>query len=92
MANSCKDIVEKAQFHGAITEKEALKLLRNLPKKTKNNAERYADCDEFKCHMCGIWLTEWKRLEEDDDGEITCHEYEFRFCPNCGAEVSDDEQ
>lgn len=27
-----------------------------------------------------------KRVDMDD-GEVTYHEFEFRYCPNCGAKV-----
>ena len=58
------------------------------PKKCYNIGSDYAACDQFVCSNCGIELIDWRRVERDDeDGEITYHEYEFRFCPNCGAKL-----
>lgn len=53
-----------------------------------NNNEDYAECDQFVCSNCGIELQDWHRVERDeDDGEVSYHEYTFKFCPNCGAEM-----
>lgn len=44
--------------------------------------------DEFKCSVCGITLEGWTRVVTDeDDGELYYYEYEFRYCPNCGARM-----
>lgn len=51
------------------------------------NVSDYAECDQFICSRCGIELQDWCRVERDEDGDITYHEYEFRFCPNCGAKL-----
>ena len=56
-------------------------------KKCHNIGTDYAECDQFVCSRCGIELQDWCRVERDEDGEITYHEYEFRFCPNCGAKL-----
>jgi predicted RNA-binding Zn-ribbon protein involved in translation (DUF1610 family) len=54
----------------------------------KNVATEYDDCDQFVCSECGIELQDWHRVERDeDDGNVTYHEYRFRFCPNCGAQM-----
>ena len=54
----------------------------------KNVATEYDDCDQFVCSECGIELQDWHRVErEEDDGDVTYHEYRFRFCPNCGAKM-----
>ena len=56
----------------------------------KNVAEDYDDCDQFICSKCGIELQHWFRVERDeDDGDETHHEYVFRYCPNCGAKVTE---
>ena len=56
--------------------------------KGHNCNEDYADCDQFVCSNCGIELQDWHRVERDeDDGEVSYHEYTFKFCPNCGAEM-----
>jgi len=53
-----------------------------------NCNEDYADCDQFVCSECGIELQDWRRIERDeDDGEITCHDYVMKYCPNCGAKM-----
>ena len=55
-----------------------------------NNNEDYADCDQFVCSECGIELQDWHRVERDeDDGDITYHEYTFKYCPNCGRKVEE---
>lgn len=44
--------------------------------------------DEFKCSVCGITLEGWSRVVTDeDDGELYYYEYEFKYCPNCGAKM-----
>jgi hypothetical protein len=54
----------------------------------KNVATEYDDCDQFVCSECGIELQDWHRVERDEDGgDVTYHEYRFRFCPNCGADM-----
>ena len=56
----------------------------------KNVATEYDDYDQFVCSECGIELQDWHRVERDeDDGDVTYHEYRFRFCPNCGANLND---
>lgn len=57
-------------------------------KTCRNIATEYADCDQFVCSECGIELQNWYRVERDeDDGDITYHEYLFRFCQNCGEKI-----
>lgn len=59
-----------------------------LSKKCHNLNKDYDDCDQFVCSNCGIELQDWHAVERsEDDGDITYHEYEFRFCPNCGARI-----
>lgn len=53
-----------------------------------NHNEDYDDCDQFVCSECGIELQDWHRVERDeDDGEISYHEYCFEFCPHCGRKI-----
>ena len=60
------------------------------PKKCHNINKDYDDCDQFVCSNCGIELQDWHQVEHDeDDGDITYHEYEFSFCPNCGARIDE---
>lgn len=44
--------------------------------------------DEFICSECGIVLEGWtKVVTDEDDGEMYFYEYEFKYCPNCGAKM-----
>lgn len=52
-----------------------------------NHNEDYDDCDQFVCSECGIELQDWHRVEREDDGEISYHEYCFEFCPHCGRKI-----
>ena len=57
----------------------------------KNITKRHP-VDEFICSECGIVLVDYERLEiDEDDGDENCYEYEFRFCPNCGAKMDERE-
>ena len=38
--------------------------------------------DDFICSKCGIHLYDWIKKDDED-----CYEYEFKYCPNCGAKV-----
>ena len=38
--------------------------------------------DDFVCSKCGIHLYDWVRVCDED-----WYEYEFKYCPNCGAKV-----
>lgn len=63
-----------------------------IPKGHNENND-YADCDQFVCSECGIELQDWHRVERDiDDGDISYHEYTFRYCPNCGAIIEADKE
>lgn len=57
----------------------------------ENINEDYAECDQFQCSECHIELQDWDRVERDDDGDITYYEYTFRYCPNCGRRVKQNE-
>ena len=62
--------------------------LNEVGRTCKNVGEDYAEVDQFVCSKCGIELQDWHRVERDmDDGEVSYHEYTFRYCPNCGAKV-----
>lgn len=62
------------------------------PKKCHNINTNYDDCGQFVCSNCGIELQDWHRVERDeDDGDITYHQYEFNYCPNCGAKMDEGE-
>lgn len=63
------------------------------PETTTNCNEDYADCDQFVCSECGIELQEWVQVERDeDDGDITYHEYTMKYCPNCGKEIEEEKE
>lgn len=48
--------------------------------------------DEFACSGCGIFLSGWYRVHIDEEtGDETHCEYEFKYCPECGAEVTENE-
>ena len=71
----------------------AIKALEQEPcKKCHNINPDYAECDQFVCSNCGIELQDWHRVERDEDGDVTYHEYEFHFCPNCGAKMDGEEK
>ena len=52
-----------------------------------NDNQEYYATDEFKCSVCGLHLEDWIRL--DDEGN--CYEYEFKYCPNCGAKMDEED-
>lgn len=74
----------REKLHEALT-----KAIKALEAQTCENVnEDYAECDQFQCSECHIELQDWHRVErDDDDGEISYHEYTFRYCPNCGRRV-----
>lgn len=44
--------------------------------------------DSFICENCGIRLEDCTRIIFDEDAEdTTFHEYEFKFCPECGRRI-----
>ena len=63
--------------------------MNNEQAKKCHNVSYYAECDQFVCSNCGIALQDWRRVDRDEDGEVTYHEWEFNYCPNCGAKVDD---
>ena len=58
------------------------------------NLSTVASCDEFVCKNCGIQLKDWVKVvpEKYEDEYVDCteQEYEFKFCPNCGAKIKED--
>ena len=102
-AISRKSMLDYQQYlRGRMSNEENHKLwkfIKNLPsitsapKKCHNENHDYAGCDQFVCSNCGIELQDWHKVERDeDDGDITYHGYEFKYCPNCGARVDYSEE
>lgn len=102
MPMSCKCILDRMVFKGAMTEKEREKIMRKMKDKPlvdlneigrmcKNVGTDYAEVDQFVCSECGIELQDWHSVERCEDGEVIFHEYTFRYCPHCGKKVEVDE-
>lgn len=51
-----------------------------------------SESDEFFCSNCGIQLIGWYHVEHDTDGNTDYNDYEFKYCPNCGARIKRIEQ
>lgn len=52
------------------------------------NMSTIAFCDRFICKKCDIHLENWVKVVIDpDDGDELHYEYEFKFCPECGAKI-----
>lgn len=47
----------------------------------------YPDSDEFFCSNCSIQLRGWYSIEHYPDDDIEYNDYEFKYCPNCGAKI-----
>ena len=81
----CDEPADAYQFIRGFPAADVVKL-----KTCKNLAAEYDDCDQFVCSECGIELQDWRRVERDeDDGDVTYHEYRLRYCPNCGAKIGE---
>lgn len=52
------------------------------------NLTEYNPVDEFICSECGFRTEYFSETRVDrDDGDITYHLFEIKYCPNCGAKV-----
>lgn len=60
-------------------------VVRQMNRDEATNEGDLAYCDDFLCSKCGIHLTDWFRIDAKEDD---CYEYEFKFCPNCGAKIA----
>lgn len=60
------------------------------PVRHTTNISKIADCDEFICNDCGLHLKDWVRVEITDEYGEDHYEYEFEFCPSCGAKIIED--
>ena len=56
--------------------------------KLGENITKNHPVDEFICSECGFIARECHRIEIDEEyGDATIFEYEYRFCPRCGADM-----
>lgn len=55
--------------------------------KTCRNITKENPVDDFVCSKCGVHLYDWIRVRDED-----YYEYEFKYCPNCGAKVVEDDK
>ena len=79
-----------SDFEQYIEQRNLILVLPSADKTTKNLNQDYDAVDQFVCGNCGIELQDWRRIERDeDDGDITYHEYRFRYCPNCGEKIEE---
>lgn len=62
-----------------------------LDEKTCTNESEYDSIDEFQCSNCGIILSEYQKIEEDD-GERFFYDYRPKYCPNCGRRIVEEKE
>ena len=55
--------------------------------KTCKNISEMNAVDGFVCSECGISLVDYVEERVDEEYDVTYHEYNFKYCPNCGAKV-----
>lgn len=55
--------------------------------KTCTNITEIHPVDEFTCSGCGFSLVDFAEQRVDEEYNTTYHEYEIKYCPNCGAKV-----
>lgn len=80
---NCWDIIKYGSWEGV--EKIYNKLTYGTVNITRNIAKV---SDTFICEECGIHLENCMKTVYDEDTEDTyCHEYEFKFCPECGRKI-----
>ena len=53
------------------------------------NISKNHPVDEFICSECRLIVRDCCRYEidEDADGDESCYEFAFRFCPRCGVKI-----
>lgn len=52
------------------------------------NATHKNPVDEFVCSICGFTCEDCREAIHEEDGEFSHYrEYEFKYCPNCGAKM-----
>lgn len=59
-----------------------------MSEKTCKNISEMHPVDGFTCSECGITIIDYveERVDEEEY-DVTHHEYVFKYCPNCGAKV-----
>lgn len=83
----CLDEESRVYAEQVVKDVKALPSVTPTTKKCHNENRDYDSCDQFVCSNCGIELQDWHAVERSEDGDITYHEYEFKYCPNCGARI-----
>lgn len=59
-----------------------------IPVRHGCNVTAMHPADEFVCSECGAIYQDFVKCEIDyDTDNITYHECEFKYCPNCGARM-----
>lgn len=57
-----------------------------------HNTTRFNPVDEFICSECGFMCVDYSEMKYDEDGEYVYFcEYEFNYCPHCGAKMDRNE-
>ena len=90
--------VPKDSFFEGLTDKEKSKVLSWFLQAPTADVEevRHGESisemhysDEFVCSECGLIMRDCCRYEidEDADGDESCYEFEFRYCPRCGVKM-----
>lgn len=56
--------------------------------KTCKNLTKENPVDEFICSECGFMTEDFSEKRVDEGyRDMTYHEFEIKYCPNCGAKV-----
>lgn len=72
-----------------VTAVKIAKKLYNVGYRKENTCQNKAlFSDGFVCSRCGYFTDEVNRTDIDkDDGEYYHYDYQFKYCPECGAKV-----
>lgn len=58
--------------------------------KTCENISEMHPVDGFTCSECGITIIDFREERVDEeDCTASWYEYEFKYCPNCGARITE---
>ncbi len=56
--------------------------------KAGRNMTEQNTVDEFICSECGVMFADVSLIKVDEDNkDVTYHEFSFKYCPNCGAKM-----